>query len=129
MIDAIITGTVALISAILGSSVIYFRQNKRSKEIDNDLKTTDAWKELYHEKEKKCNDKDAKIDELRRHINSLQSDKIKMLEGHQKAVQELQGELSVKEIKLIECNWYRCEVTGCPNRRPPRDLDETSTTK
>ena len=124
MIDSIITGVVALFSALLGSSVLYFRQNKRSKEIENELKLAEAWEHLAHEMESKNGDKDIKIDELRKHVNILQGDKIKIIESKQKEIQNLQTELFETRIKSVELNYNKCEVLGCGKRRPPRQLEQ-----
>lgn len=124
MIDTIITGVVALVSALLGSSVLYFRQNKRSKDLDNELKLASAWENLSHEMENKCTEKDTKIDELRKHINVLQGDKLKLVESKQKEVQELQGELFAEKIKAVELNYNKCVVVGCSKRVPPRKEEQ-----
>lgn len=124
MIDTIITGVVALVSALLGSSVLYFRQNKRSKDLDNELKLASAWENFSHEMESKCTEKDTKIDELRKHINILQGDKLKLVESKQKEVQELQGELFAEKIKAVELNYNKCVVVGCNKRIPPRKEEQ-----
>lgn len=124
MIDSIITGVVALFSALLGSSVLYFRQNKRSKEIENELKLAEAWEHLAHEMEIKNGEKDSKIDELRKHVNILQSDKIKIIESKQKEIQNLQTELFETRIKSVELNYNKCKVIGCSKRQPPRQLEQ-----
>lgn len=123
MIDSIITGVVALFSALLGSSVLYFRQNKRSKEIENELKLATAWEHLAQEMEEKSKGKDAKIDELRKHVNILQNDKIKIIESKQKEIQGLQSELFNTQIRIVELNYNKCEVLGCTKRKPPRQLE------
>lgn len=122
MIDSIITGVVALLSALLGSSVLYFRQNKRSKEIENELKLAQAWEHLAQEMESKNGEKDSKIDELRKHVNILQSEKIKIIESKQKENQSLQAELFETRIKSIELKYNECRIAGCPKREPPREL-------
>lgn len=122
-INVIITAIATLLGAVGGGSVLYFRQNKREKDISNELREADEWEKLYREKEAKCDAKDAKIDELRRHINSLQEERIKLLSERGTEVQSLNCEIARLRTEMVECNWYRCEVCGCTKRRPPRELE------
>lgn len=122
-INIVVTAVCAIAGAFGGGTLLYFRQNKRQKEIDNELKVADGWEKMYHEKEAKCNAKDAKIDELRRDINNLREGKISLVEEHIKEVEQLQAEVFDLRLKLAESNWYRCERCGCQSRKPKREID------
>lgn len=122
-LNVIITAIATLLGAVGGGSVLYVRQNRREKDVANELREADEWEKLYREKEQKCDAKDAKIDELRRHINTLQEERIKSMTEHAATVQGLHGDIAHLRTEMVECNWYRCEVCGCVKRRPPRELD------
>ena len=55
-----------------GSGILYWRETKRGKKIDNDSKVMEEWKEMYHEKEKKCTEKDQIIKDKDDKIEQLQ---------------------------------------------------------
>lgn len=122
-VNIIVAAVCSVVGAFGGGSLLYFRQNKREKDISNELREADEWEKLYREKEQKCDAKDAKIDELRKHINSLQEERIRLIADSSDKQQELQGKVSQLRTEMIECNWYRCEVCGCKNRRPPREIE------
>ena len=122
-INIIIAAICSLIGALGGGSLLYFRQNKRSKDVENELKEADEWKKLYQEKAEKSNAKDAKIDELRRHINALQQDKIALIEKSTQQQLEKDKEIAKLQLLLFEEKYYRCEVAGCGKRKPPRKME------
>ena len=35
------------------------------------------------------------------------------------------AECNKKDMVIAELNWYRCEVNGCPYRKPPRKFGDT----
>lgn len=122
-INIVVTAVCAIVGAFGGGTLLYFRQNKRQKDIDNELKEANEWEKMYHEKETKCNIKDAKIDELRHDINNLREGKTSLIEENANRVQVLQAEVFDLRMKLAESNWYRCERCGCQSRKPKREID------
>lgn len=122
-INVIVAAVCGLGGAFGGSTLLYFRQNRKQKDIDNELKEAEAWERMYHEVLAQCKEKDTKIDELRRDVNNLRESKIFLVEENAKEVQRLQAEKAELEIKLVECNWYRCERCGCGSRKPKREID------
>lgn len=122
-VNIIVAAVCSIVGAFGGGSVLYFRQNKREKDISNELREADEWEKLYREKEQKCDAKDAKIDELRNHINLLQEERIRLIAESSAKQQEMSGQVSQLRTEMIECNWYRCEVCGCKNRQPPREIE------
>lgn len=122
-VNIVVAAVCSIVGAFGGGSLLYLKQTKREKDISNELREADEWEKLYREKEQKCDAKDAKIDELRKHINSLQEERIRLIAENSREKQELAGQVSQLRTEMIECNWYRCEVCGCKNRRPPRELE------
>lgn len=111
-IDILIPALCSLLGALGGGSIFFVRENKRAKQIDNDNKVIDEWKEMYHEKERKCNEKDAVI---RQHV-----DKIDRLYQERNDARE---EVQKKELRIQQLTWYHCTVNGCKDRKPPHVFD------
>ena len=135
-----------LIILIGGSGIIYWRETKRSKSLDNDGKKLDnnekvivEWKEMYHEQEKRCAEKDQiivkkddKIEQLRKEKNELLEERytvmaireyeMKQLEAlHAEEKQLLNQRIAELERENAELRWNECRVNGCQKREPPRD--------
>ena len=135
-----------IVILIGGSGILYWRETKKSKKLDNESKKLDnnekvinEWKEMYHEKEKKCNEKDAtiekkdtKIEQLRKKIGELYEERTEFmakreLELKQKDAQHADEmrrkdeEIAVLKMRNAELQWNECRMNGCPNREPPRD--------
>lgn len=101
---------VAIISGLLAgglSPILYFRQERNSKDIDNEAKQSEEWKKLYEETKDEIKEKDEKIDALYAVINehidneSLQAKRIADLE------------VEATRLKLL-----MCEVPSCMKRKP-----------
>lgn len=94
----------------LGSSFLYYRQTKTSKELQNDAIRIAEWQKLYEESKEDSRIKDDKIDRL--YIELRQE-----RENTYKAQQEC-ASLQVENVKL---KLLKCEVPACQNRRPKTD--------
>lgn len=110
-------GLVGIIGGSVG--IIFWRENKKLKQqevksaqLDNDKKIIEEWKDMYHEKEKKCNEKDAII---RQHV-----DKIDRLYQERNDARE---EVQKRELRIQQLTWYHCTVNNCKNRIPPHVFD------
>jgi uncharacterized protein (DUF3084 family) len=122
------------ILAIIGSlggitgvvSLLYVKQERKSKELDNQTKDLDneakqseEWKKLYDE-ERAClqkarqdydstiKEKDTKIDELFDEISNQRNQKV-----------ELHNQIASMTVELTKLKMLKCEVANCPNRKPP----------
>lgn len=111
-INVLIAGVCSLLGALGGGGIFFIRENKRSKQIDNDNKVIGEWKEMYHEKEKKCNDKDLVIRGYMEKIDRLYQERNDAREEAQK-----------KELRIQQLTWYHCTVNGCKHRTPPHVFD------
>lgn len=135
-----------IIILIGGSGILYWRETKRGKVLENDGKKLDnnekvinEWKEMYHEKEKKCNDKDAtiekkdvKIEQLRKKIGELYEERTEFMAKRELELKQKDAEhademrkkdqrIAELEMQNKELQWNECRVNGCDKREPPRD--------
>lgn len=122
------------ILAIIGSlggitgvaSLLYIKQERKSKDLDNETKgigneakQSEEWRKLYEEEREcflqACKDydetikrKDAKITELFTEINN---------QRNQKA--ELHNKIAEMTVELTKLRLLKCETVNCINRKPP----------
>lgn len=99
---------IEFVSILLVNGVLFFTINKKlkklevkEKEVDIVKKQDDEWQELYEEEKQKRQEAESQLKEA-------QADR----------------ENAVKQSLLLEMknqrlSWYRCEVDGCVNRKPP----------
>ena len=104
----IISAVVSLVGAFGGATLLFYRQNKVSKELDNEAKQSDEWRKLYEMEKDEVNDLNKKIDTLYDEIRKHRDEKNTMA----KRITEL-------EIDNTKSQIYRCEVAGCARRQPP----------
>ncbi len=122
-----------------GSGILYWRETKRGKKIDNDGKVMEEWKEMYNVQEKKCTEKDQiiikkdeKIEQLRKEKNDLLEERytfmanreyeLKQLEAkHAEEMRQKDQEIAELKMQNAELKWNECRVNGCDHREPPRD--------
>ena len=135
-----------IIILIGGSGILYWRETKKSKSLDNEGKKLDnnekvinEWKEMYHEKEKKCNEKDALLaqkdhekEQLQKKIGALYEERSKFMAKRELELKQKDAEHAdemrkkneeIAELKMrnAELEWNECRVNGCEKREPPRD--------
>lgn len=100
----------AIISGILAGGLtpfLFFRQDRNSKEIDNEAKQSEEWKKLYEETKEELDERDAKIDELYQQIHNQRDTEAEMA----KHITEI-------EVENTKCKLLMCEVPSCPKRQP-----------
>jgi hypothetical protein len=106
--------TETIISAILGcvcgniSAFMFFPQNRRSKEIENQSKESDEWRKLYKCMEEAAKEKEIKIDSLYAEISKRRD------ENSQMQVKAAELEVENARLKIL-----KCEVPACAKRQPP----------
>ena len=98
----------AIVGAIGSGSIFYVRQNKIAKKIENEASQSSEWRKLYDEMKGELQSKDNKIDELYDERKKYDAD-----------IADLRKRITDLEIMLKSERIYRCEVTGCKNRKPP----------
>lgn len=120
-LNVIVGAVCGIVGALGGGTLLHFRQTRKQKEIDNELKEAEEWESLYREKKEECASKDSKIDELRRDINNLREGKLTLVEENARGTQVLQADIFNLRLKLAEADFYRCEIHGCKARIPERE--------
>lgn len=122
IITIINTGVIPILSGALFFSI---RKRKAAAEASQEegkaiATSADGWRKLCEKrdedvrnKEEEIKVKDGKIDSLYDKINILR-DTISGLESKNHDLQMLNAEL----------DWNKCEVNGCPKRKPPRKREE-----
>lgn len=104
-----VLGGVDLVALI--SLMLFYKPNRQSKDIDNDVKASDNLQKLVLTLETQIEIKDNKIKEQETKIDSL----IKDCFDKDKQISELQIQ------HTYDCFW-KCDVKGCINREPPNGM-------
>lgn len=104
-----------VVGALGGGGVMYFRQNKAAKEIENESNQSNEWRKLYDEMKGELQSKDSKIDKLYEERKRYDDD-----------IAELRKRITDLEISLKSERYFRCEVQDCKNRKPPRFVTTTT---
>lgn len=118
MIEVIISSIVSLVLGI-GSTIMFYPQTRKEKNLQNEAKQADEWKKLYDE-ERKARDEDQKdwmverdrldkkIDDLYMQINKHRDEKAEVIKRN-----------TTLEVDNTRLTMLKCEVVNCPNRKPP----------
>ena len=119
-ITEIITAFFGVLTTILSSSVVYYKGNKKSKELENKLKQKEVdnevikqWEKLYNEEKEKNKTLEERLAELYKH-RKIQFDEIG----------KLRQDLSKKDIDIIGLNFSKCVINNCNRRKPKRNYEE-----
>lgn len=97
---------VALISAIGGTllgggSVLFYKQNKNAKIIENESALVKEWEKLYYEE---------------KHKREVNSDKLEQLSVE---VAKLRAEVEMLKADKSHLQYYKCVNVECEKRNPP----------
>ena len=107
-ITAIVSAISTLVVALGGGSLLYHKQNKIAKKIENESSQSAEWRKLYDEMKGELQNKDSKIDELYKERKKYDAD-----------IADLRKRITDLEIMLKGERIYRCELMDCKNRKPP----------
>lgn len=130
ILQMIITGLLTFITTGGIGSIFYIKQSRKLKdsevkasEIANESSTNKEWENI-------CSKKDDDIQKLENKIITLEEtirikeDKITELNTIKEKAWDETSKCKLKSAEkdriISEINWYRCEVNGCPYRKPPR---------
>lgn len=80
-----------------GGGILFYSQNKKAKQIDNDSRVAEEWRKLYVEEKERSDKVECKLDEINEKVSVLQ--------------------IQISELKLYKCTDIKCE-----NRRPPIEI-------
>jgi ribosomal protein L11 methylase PrmA len=130
ILQMIITGLVTLLSAGGIGSIFYFKQERKIKdaevksaEITNESSTNEEWKKLCDVKSQEIDNLKQQITELNEKLKEKEDKLIEVYNSKESAWEETSNckiQSAKKDRIISELNWYRCEVNGCPYRKPPR---------
>jgi hypothetical protein len=115
-------------------SIFYFRLNKRLKaaevkaaevdvktrEISNLSASNEEWIKLYHN----CMEEKTKLEGALADMTNKLDDVYRSKDAAWDKYSDSRSECNKKDMVIAELNWYRCEVNGCPYRKPPRRYGE-----
>lgn len=115
-------------------SIFYFRLNKRLKaaevkaaevdvktrEISNLSASNEEWIKLYHN----CMEEKTKLEGALADMTNKLDDVYRSKDAAWDRYSDSRSECNKKDMVIAELNWYRCEVNGCPYRKPPRKFGE-----
>ena len=134
ILGEVITGLITfLLTGGLGS-IFYFKLHKRAKEaevkaaevdvksreITNLSASNEEWIKLYHN----CYDEKTKLEAALQLMTDKLDDAYKLKDAAVDRYSDSRTECNKKDMVIAELNWYRCEVNGCPYRKPPRKYGE-----
>lgn len=107
-------------------SLFYIKQERKSKELDNETKDlgneakqSDEWRKLYEE-ERACflaarQEYDATIKEKDKTIDSLYAE----IANQRNQKVELHNKIAEITVEFTKLKMLKCEVVNCLNRKPP----------
>lgn len=105
----IVTSLVAaLIPSGLVGTLIFFKENKRSRQLDNESKVIEEWKGITEVYKTRCAELKATVDSKNAKIEELYREGATMRER----LDKLSSKNAVLEI-------FKCKEISCGNRKPP----------
>lgn len=107
--STIITSLVAALipSGFIGT-LIFYRENKRSRQLDNESKVIAEWQGIAGMYKNRCEELKATVD--------AKNDKIEELYKNEAVMRERLDKLSSKNAVL---EIFKCKEISCGNRKPP----------
>lgn len=113
----IISALTTLLGILLGGGgVLFWKQDKRAKEIENEAHQSDEWRKLYERSEQDSRDKSDKIDRLYDEKKELRE-----------RFETLMAECAELKIQNKELEYQKCERFECLKRCPPRFYNQNNT--
>lgn len=85
--------------------------NARAAEENNITSYAEEWKKCYEEERESRKELDAKIDRL-----------YEEKETDRQRIRELQEKNAQLSLDLLKTEYWKCEVKGCGNRKPPTGI-------
>lgn len=134
ILQLVITSLISIIGTGGIGSIFYFKLQKRAKEaevkaVEVDVKTkeitnlsasNEEWIKLYNN----CLAEKEKLREVVLIMSNKITEGQKQKDSAWEKYSDCRTESNKKDLVISELNWYRCEVNGCPYRRPPRKYGE-----
>jgi uncharacterized protein HemX len=112
----IISALTTLLGILLGGGgVLFWKQDKRAKEIENEAHQSDEWRKLYERSEQDSRDKSDKIDRLYDEKKELRE-----------RFETLMAECAELKIQNKELEYQKCQRFECLKRCPPRFYNQNN---
>lgn len=112
----IISALTTVLGILLGGGgVLFWKQDKRAKEIENEAKQSDEWRKLYERSEQDSRDKSDKIDRLYDEKKELRE-----------RFEALMAECAELKILNKELEYQKCQRFECLKRCPPRFYNQNN---
>jgi uncharacterized protein HemX len=112
----IISALTTVLGILLGGGgVLFWKQDKRAKEIENEAHQSDEWRKLYERSEQDSRDKSDKIDRLYDEKKELRE-----------RFETLMAECAELKILNKELEYQKCERFECLKRCPPRFYNQNN---
>ena len=93
-------------------SLIYYRENKKAKQIKNEQSIVNEWQGIAHERKNRCDELKDSLDHKDKKIDELYKEN---------------AELRKRNDKLSSANTalsiLKCKIVGCDKRKPPIDTE------
>ena len=145
LLREIVVGLVTFITTGGLGSIMYFKLQKRLKQAEVKAAEIDNFSSINAEWEKITNKLTNEREELVKELNEQREEFVKEIHDQAETIKELQDkidsintskeaawdecskskiECAIKDKLISELNWYRCEINGCPYRKPPRIYGE-----
>ncbi len=107
----ITTALTAILSSGSVAGIFYFKENKRAKQLQNEITAASQWRELYEKSEKKVDSQGVKIEKLYKENGQLRDER-----------DDLSTEVATLKI-------YKCETIKCEKRVPPLGTQNKNNTQ
>lgn len=120
MLEVIITAVITLVGTLVPGGIIFHRQNKRIKEAEAKKQEIENSELVIHQWRERVED----IKQAKEMVDNNYNRLIGEHRNLQAKYESLQKENQKLELMNQELCWWKCVVRGCPNRKPPRDIDE-----
>lgn len=107
-----------LIAAIFSSgvfmSLLYYRENRKAKQIENEKSIVDEWQGIAAERKGRCDELRESLDHKDKKIDDLYKENAELRKRNDK-LSSANTALSILKCKVIECD----------KRQPPLDTEST----
>ena len=108
MMDVIINNIISLVGLITGGGILFYRQNKIGKKIDNESRLSEEWRKLY--------DNSRKEEQVKENEINMLTDKVM---GLCNELTDTRGRVSKLELEAELNKIYICKTKNCEKRDPP----------
>ena len=107
MVDIILNSIITMAGLITGGGVLFYRQNKISKKIDNESRQSEEWRKLY--------DNSRKEEQMKENEINMLTDKIT---GLYNELTDTRSRVSKLELAADLNKIYICKTKNCEKRDP-----------